>query len=371
MARLNTVSKMGKKLGIEAVGLELAAREDIHPWDLDVISPEVKKYTVFPHCAIEAVKPLPLVLRTWSMLSKLSPRAVALSLDRQTFTALLTVLAWAKLKKRVVILMMDSKYDDYPRHPLKEWLKRKIISSFNGAFVAGTYSKAYAEFLGIPAHKIMVGYDVVNNDYFSRQAEIVRQNAAQLRRQYTLPEQYFLAVGRFDLKKNFARLLEAYARYCRDSGDGAWGLVICGSGPLEDEIKQQAHRLNLDRVHFPGFTQFTDLPIYYGLASCFILPSSHSEQWGLVINEAMASGLPVLVSRACGCAPDLVQDGVNGYTFDPYNDEALARLMQKISSGEVDLVAMGEASRSLIAGWSLESFAQKLFMAVEVGLNQS
>ena len=84
----------------------------------------------------------------------------------------------------------------------------------------------------------------------------------------------------------------------------------------------------------------------------------------------MAAGLPVLVSRACGCAPDLVQDGMNGFTFDPYDVEGLARLMVKMSSGEADLKAMGEASRRIIAEWTPEVFAQNLFKAISVCLRK-
>jgi glycosyltransferase involved in cell wall biosynthesis len=366
LSRLDATARLGKAKGLEVVGLELAARENIHPWDLDAISPEVKKYTVFPHKAIEEVKSLTLVTGTWSMLTKLSPKAMALSLDKQTFPALLTVLAWAKLHARVVILMMDSKYDDQPRQSWKEWAKRRVMSLFDGGIVAGIHSKAYAEFLGIPPKRIFVGYDVVDNDYFSHQAEAVRENAPHLRKKYSLPENYFLAMGRFDAKKNFLRLLEAYSHYRQDYDDEAWGLVICGAGPLEYEIKLKANQLNLHQVQFPGFAQITDLPIYYGLARCFIMPSL-GDTWGLVINEAMASGLPVLVSRACGCTPDLVQEGVNGYTLDPYDTGVLAQLMRKMSSGDLDLKAMGEASRTIIAGFSLETFAQNLFKAVEAG----
>lgn len=72
-----------------------------------------------------------------------------------------------------------------------------------------------------------------------------------------------------------------------------------------------------------------------------------------------------MVVKACGCAPDLVQEGVNGSTFDPYDVEGLARLMVKMSSGEVDLVAMGHASQRIIADWTPEIFAENLLKAVE------
>jgi len=81
----------------------------------------------------------------------------------------------------------------------------------------------------------------------------------------------------------------------------------------------------------------------------------------------MAAGLPVLVSRDCGCASDLVHEDVNGYTFDPYDVESLARLMVRMSSGIVDLKAMGEASLRIIAEWTPEVFAQNLFKAVAAG----
>ena len=89
------------------------------------------------------------------------------------------------------------------------------------------------------------------------------------------------------------------------------------------------------------------------------------EQWGLVVNEAMAAGLPVLVSRACGCAPDLVREGVNGFTFDPYDVGGLAGLMVRMSSGELNLKTMGEASQVIIAGWTPEVFGENLLRAVD------
>jgi glycosyltransferase involved in cell wall biosynthesis len=110
------------------------------------------------------------------------------------------------------------------------------------------------------------------------------------------------------------------------------------------------------------------LPAYYGLANAFIHAST-TEQWGLVVNEAMASGLPVLVSNRCGCATDLVQEGVNGFTFDPHNVEQLAQLMLKISAcQDVRMSAFGDASRTIISKWGPERFALGLQGAVRQAL---
>jgi glycosyltransferase involved in cell wall biosynthesis len=121
-------------------------------------------------------------------------------------------------------------------------------------------------------------------------------------------------------------------------------------------------------VFFPGFRQIEELPRFYAHAGAFVHAST-TEQWGLVVNEAMACGLPVIVSNRCGCAADLVQEGVNGYTFDPYNVEQLAQLMHRLTEAPKHrLSEMGDASRAIIADWGPERFASGLKQAVECAL---
>ena len=126
--------------------------------------------------------------------------------------------------------------------------------------------------------------------------------------------------------------------------------MLLGDGPLKSDLCRLISDLGLQHsVLLPGFKQYPELPAYYGLASAFVHAST-TEQWGLVVNEAMASGLPVLVSNRCGCAADLVQEGVNGFTFDPFNVEQLAQLMFQISAFQpFRLSAFGSASREIIS----------------------
>jgi glycosyltransferase involved in cell wall biosynthesis len=142
-------------------------------------------------------------------------------------------------------------------------------------------------------------------------------------------------------------------------------LVLLGDGALRSSLESQIVSLALhDHVQMPGFIQYPELPAYYARAGAFIHAST-SEQWGLVVNEAMASGLPVLVSHRCGCAPDLVQAGVNGFTFDPYNVEELANAILKISALNFPLSTFGDASRKINANWGPSRFASGLKAAVE------
>ncbi len=364
LGRLKASQTLGQKKGWSVIGLELAGRINTHAWQAHDRKPHI--VTLFQEKAVEDVSPLEYTRKTWQTLGRLQPDILALAgYDR---TAMLTAFVWAKINGKIVILMSESKADDQPRPRWKERLKRLLVRHFDAALVGGRSQKEYAVSLGIPPDRVFVGYDVVDNGHFDRGAAAAQGREAFLRLELRLPAPYFLTVCRFIEKKNLIRCLSAYRRYRHLHSQTPWDLVLCGSGPLEAKLRDQA--ADLPGVYFPGFKQADELPAYYGLAGAFIMPSSHFEQWGLVVNEAMAAGLPVLVSRACGCAPDLVQEGVNGFTFDPYDVEGLAHLMVKMSSGEADLKAMGEASRRIIADWTPEVFAQNLFKTISVCLRK-
>jgi glycosyltransferase involved in cell wall biosynthesis len=143
--------------------------------------------------------------------------------------------------------------------------------------------------------------------------------------------------------------------------------VLVGSGPQETELRAQAKELR--GVVFSGFQQKDTLPAYFGLASCLVLPSI-SEPWGLVVNEAMAAGLPVLVSYRCGCVPELVQHGVNGYLCDPFDTEEMTQFLGVMSSETADAEKMGEASRRIVAQYTPETWAQTLAECIERTLIQ-
>ena len=159
-------------------------------------------------------------------------------------------------------------------------------------------------------------------------------------------------------EKNLSRLIDAYGMYRKQSGSDAWDLVLVGSGPGEITLRQQVSQNRIRGVLFAGNCQIHELPLYYAHAKCFVLPST-SEPWGLVVNEAMASGLPVLASNRCGCVRDLVHDGVNGFTFDPFNQKSLIESLLNISSGSVSLEDLAANGRKIIAQYTPQLFAQR------------
>jgi 1,2-diacylglycerol 3-alpha-glucosyltransferase len=181
---------------------------------------------------------------------------------------------------------------------------------------------------------------------------------------------FFFVSARFIPKKNLFRLMDAYSIYrfkkCNNSGVSPWDLTLLGDGDLRYDLDCIVRSLGLqEHIKMPGFKQYDELPAYYKEASVFIHAST-TEQWGLVVNEAMASGLPVLVSSNCGCTPDLVHDGVNGFSFDPYDPEALAEIMFRMTAmPDEDLLRMGRASEKIIADWGPQRFSQGLLDAAK------
>jgi glycosyltransferase involved in cell wall biosynthesis len=293
-----------------------------------------------------------------------------------------------------------------------------MVRLCSAGLVGGKSHADYVARLGMARDRIFLGYDVVDNAYFAAEAAKWRKQNAESGKQKAPasgqwsvvsgqksdvttqvsvfqndlrpltadrcpppPTPYFLASARFVEKKNLPRLIQAYALYRKKSEvrpqksdlrpptSDLWSLVLLGDGPFRPDLCSLISDLSLqDSVLLPGFKQYNELPAYYAHAGAFVHAST-TEQWGLVVNEAMASGLPVIVSNRCGCAAELVHEGVNGFAFDPYNVEQLAQLMLKISAFNFPLSAFGSESQRLISSWGPERFARGLRDACQVAVS--
>jgi len=267
-----------------------------------------------------------------------------------------------------MVVMSESAREDELRTWWKEMLKRRVVDLYSAALVGGQRHIDYLVELRMPRERIFTGYDVVDNAYFRRRAEEIRGQKSDVRKQYGLPENYFLASARFIPKKNLPRLIRGYAEYRQKSelaGSAAWDLVLLGDGPLRETLNTQLSTLNLQaHVHLPGFKQYDELPVYYALAKAFVHAST-TEQWGLVVNEAVASGLPVIVSDRCGCVPELVNG--NGFTFDPFDEQELVeRLSQMASLSDDERKSLSDASYRISANFAPERFGEGLERAARL-----
>jgi 1,2-diacylglycerol 3-alpha-glucosyltransferase len=272
----------------------------------------------------------------------------------------LVALSWAIRQKVPTVVITDSQYTDHPRYWWQELIKRRIVQLITAGFAAGRMSCDYLIALGMPPERTAIGCDIVDNEHFFRGAREAREAGSALRKRLELPDRYYLVVNRLIPEKNVQAILNAYAAYCRKGAPGNWKLVIVGEGPLRMELNNLVRTLDIgSRVLFVSAKEYHAMPQYYALASALILAST-TEPWGLVVNEAMACGIPVIVSDRCGCAADLVRDGVNGFIFSPSDPDRLTEIMVEFGSGSIDLDAMGSKAQEIISTWSLKRYVESL-----------
>ncbi|GAB3994830.1 hypothetical protein GCM10028807_33410 [Spirosoma daeguense] len=275
--------------------------------------------------------------------------------------AQLLVLIWAKLNGVKVIMQNESTETDHQRKGWKERLKKWIFDRCDGFFCFGSQSADYVIQSGVPAHKILLRKNAVDNHslrvVYDRALHIRSQTQANL----GIRANNFIFIGRLIPAKNLSALVKSFADAQQQTANGQnWGLLFLGDGPEQTRLQQQIDTLNVtDSVQFlPGRPWF-HVPEILALSNVLVLPSL-SEPWGLVVNEAMVCGLPVIVSNRCGCVPDLVLDGQNGFVFDPKQPDVLTQRLCEFMEETVDVAAMSNVAQEHIAPYSPEAVAQEM-----------
>jgi glycosyltransferase involved in cell wall biosynthesis len=364
VARAAAASRLfGDRANIRVVVIQICDRENSRDWlpVNDGACQPVAIRTLAPGRALHAATPS-LARPLYAQLASLRPVCIAVAgYDRPEMRE---ALRWARRNGAAGVLMSETKWDDRPRPWWRRALAARAARLADSALVSGSAAAEYLVSLGFRRERIFQPYGVVDNAYFDARAALVRRNL----KDGPIPGRYFLACSRLiEARKNLNRLFLAYGRYRERTAGVPWKLVVCGDGPDRPKYERFVRDHRIEGVTFAGFKQLDDLSLYYAHASCFVHPAVN-EAWGLVVNEAMASGLPVLVSRRCGCAGDLVRDGVNGFAFDPHDIDALAgRLTAIATSGPEQLMRMRAASQAIVSRWGVDRFASGLWAAMEAG----
>jgi glycosyltransferase involved in cell wall biosynthesis len=317
---------------------------------------------LFPDKRMEDIHPRVASARLYETLDSLRPDIVIAGAIAYPSGA--TAVRWARQRKRPVIIMDDARVKDVPRSALVNWVKWRIYANVDAIFIpAPSHSPDY-RFWGIQEERIFFGVNVVDNAFFTEQSSIARQNAATIREKYGLPNHFFLGIGRQIPKKNWGILIQAFSS-ATGKMSGEWGLVLVGDGPEFPRLKKIATQSD-GKVVFLPFQDQETLCQFYGVADCLVLPSSPGETWGLVVNEAMACRLPVIVSRDCGCAETLARGGYNGWQCDPQDKEGIAQVMGKVMAlSDEERKQMGECSFEIITEWGLQRFSDGIWQAVQ------
>lgn len=275
---------------------------------------------------------------------------------------------WALEHQVPIVMFSESTAYDQPRVFWKEWIKSVLVRSASSALVGGAPHRAYVERLGMPADAVFDGHNVVDISHFAMPTnELPAEFPESL-----LAEHFFFVCTRFGEKKNLPRLIRAYSRHaqkCRSEQRDVFKLVIAGDGPLRDEIDREIEVAQLsDQIIMLGSVDYDELPWLYQHCAAFVHVST-TEQWGLVANEAMAAGAPLLLGRRCGCALDLLEEGGNGFGFDPLSVEDIAETLFRCSTLPAEQrETFSERSRAIISDWGPARFSCNLMLAAEHAL---
>jgi len=359
LARINAAADR-----MEVIGIEGSRRSEVYAWEPRQGGERFDRRTLFTDESIDVQSPGRIVEAIRAALDTADPDVVCLT--GWSHGEALAMLGWARARRRPVVVMSETTAHDAARIGWREGIKRQIVKQCDAALVGGAPQRVYIEALGVPAERVFIGYDAVDNAFFEAGAAAARADAPRIRAAYGLPERYFLASCRFIEKKNLVRLIDAFAAYRAEAGAQAWSLVLVGDGELRGALEARVAALGLgDAVRFVGFRQYDDLPAFYGLAGGFVHVST-VEQWGLVVNEAMAAGLPVIVSRPCGCAADLVEHGANGWLVDPLDTADIAGRLADLAASETDRAAMAARGQAIVANYGPDRFGDGLAAAVRV-----
>ncbi len=246
---------------------------------------------------------------------------------------------------------------------------RYLLSRFDGYLSPGRRVNEYLKRFGVPEYRVFNVPHAVDNAMFQATAAPYQEpgRRAEARREWGIDPDAFvvLFVGKLIRSKRPLNVVRALARL-----QGRGSMLVVGSGPLDATLREEAHRLGVE-LHMVGFLNQTELGRAYALADCLALPSDFPETWGLVVNEALATGLPVVVSAAVGCAPDLVRDGSTGYIYPLDDVEALSRRLDSVRQRKADHYDWSVACRAQVSAYSYVAMTEGLVRACRSALHHS
>jgi glycosyltransferase involved in cell wall biosynthesis len=322
--------------------------EPDRPWELDQALERV------PHRFLSGVSPA-VRSRRGTFVYHVNPGAVPLAAKgAHDAVVVAEQVAMAISRVRRIPYLLHSESTLAATRPKLVLLAKKGIvgAAVRGAtagLAVGSEARRYLVHYGLAPERIRIVPNTIDVAAYGRAAADARARAAEVRAARSLPERFVLYAGRLVEDKGVLDLLQAQAIL----GDSSLPLVIAGEGLLERDVRWAG------ATHV-GFVQPDSLIELYALAEWTVVPS-HSEPWGVVVNEALACGSPVIVTDRVGAAADLVVDGVNGRVVPAAAPEALAAALAGPKP-------TGDPARGAIEGWTHEFAAEQFLEAVDLAL---
>jgi len=315
----------------------------------------------FPHCYLPRVAigrhrlNLPM-----SVLTARRPDLLVSLYATPSFLAGLRIAWWRGWR---TALWVEVTFDSWVRRRAwKEAVKRAVFQRVDGIITAGQDGRAFAMRYGVPPERVHIARHVVDVEYFASEAAAARSTRETTRAELGVSGVVFVFIGRLLRGKGTGPLLAAYTAVEHELPGGT-SLLFVGDGPEEVRIARMARSEGL-RVKLVGFHQKTDLPRLYAAGDVFVFPTL-GDPYGLVVDEAMAVGLPIISTTAAGEILERVVDGVNGYLVPPDDPEALAGAMQRLAVDSTLRHQMGARSAEMVAPYTPDRWAEAFEVAVD------
>ena len=293
--------------------------------------------------------------KAYYMLDKLNPDVLMTGFIAFPYGAI--GLKWAKSRNKGIVEHDNQRNITFPRGKITNWVKKRILRNVDAFFCpAPAWDETLLEW-GFSKSEIFYGVNTSDNNFWG---EVVDNVDFQ-----NLPQTYFMTVGRQTNMKNLPYFLSAYKEYLKRGG--TIPLVMVGEGSEHEKLVDIANGDN--RISFLGFQTSGNIKQLFVRMRALVLPSTKAETWGNVVNECMASGHIVAISKECGSATTLVKDGVNGFHFSPNNAEEMIAALFKIQNfSEEEYDRMSKASLEIISHWGLERFVDGAYGACQYAL---
>ena len=240
----------------------------------------------------------------------------------------------------------------HAENKIKYLLKRNVITHAKYCFSTSVAFDQYCMKYGALADHIYryTFTSVWNKDLVAEPLAIAEKQ--MLRAQYGMQEEHIMiSVGQMIHRKGFDILLRA-----ADVLDKSWGIYLVGGQPSE-ELRDLIEQLSLENVHFVDFMPKEKLWSYYQAADLFVLPT-REDPWGLVVNEAMANALPVITTTRCIAGLEMVEDGVNGFLYEPENVDQLKGVLTEVSNGSLNLAKMADVALQTAKKYTIEEMVE-------------
>lgn len=242
---------------------------------------------------------------------------------------------------------------------IKKFLLRNLLFRLIDYFLyVGNQNKEFYKFYGVPEKKLIFTPHAVDNERFRSEYEKYKDKKPEIRKELGLPfdKKIILFSGKYISKKRPMDLLKAYHLLSDENAS----LVFLGDGELREEMEEYIISNNLQNVYLTGFKNQSEVGKYFATADIFVLPSGAGETWGLVVNEAMNFGLPIILSNLVGCREDLLHASINGFNFQCSNIDDLKNKLQLLVNEQNLRMSFGKASKFIIENYNYPAITKSL-----------